>query len=229
MREPLGKSLAHLHRGPDRSAARAADQEPLLADQLARGAEAVAVVALHPPIDQLGVEHVGDEVVTDALDLVALDLAGAGQNRALGVDADDLATGQLALDHPSHTADGAAGAGGEHHRVELSPALVDDLAPRPQLVCPGVIRVAILIQDVRVRDHLVQALGDADVRVRRIPGGLGGRADDLGAQRLEHHLLLAAHLLGHGDDHPVALHRRRHRQADARVAAGGFDQGCHRA
>ena len=51
---------------------------------------------LDPAVDQRAVEHVGDEVVADALDLVALDLAGAGQDRALGVDADDLAVGQLA-------------------------------------------------------------------------------------------------------------------------------------
>ena len=67
-------------------------------------------------------------------------------------------------------------------------------------------------------------LATADVALRRVEGGLGRRADDLGAERLEHHLLLAAHLLGHRDDHPVAADRGGHREADAGVAAGRLDQ-----
>ncbi len=66
---------AHLHRRPHRGARRAAAQEALLPDQLARGQERVAIVGLDPAVDQPAIEHVGDEVVADALDLVAADLA----------------------------------------------------------------------------------------------------------------------------------------------------------
>jgi hypothetical protein len=41
-----------------------------------------------------------------------------------------------------------------------------------------------------VGDDLAEAAGHADVALGRVPRGLGRGADDLGAERLEHHLLL---------------------------------------
>src|SRR6185369_12939273 len=134
-----------------------------------------------PLIDQPAVEHVGDEVVADALDLVRLDLARTGEDRALGIDADDLAARDLALDRARDAGDRAAGAGGHHDRVELAVALIDDLAPGALLVRERVRRIGVLIEDVRARDDLAQPARDADVALRRVPRGLGRRADDLGA------------------------------------------------
>src|SRR4029079_5505079 len=118
-----GQVAADLERARHRGPRRAAAQEALLADQLARDHERVAIVGLDPAVDQAAVEHVGDEVVADALDLVAPDLARPGEDRALGVDADDLAARDLALDPPGHAGDRAAGAGGHDDRVELAAAL----------------------------------------------------------------------------------------------------------
>ena len=144
--------LAHLERGPHRRAARAAHQEALLPDQLARDPEGVAVVGLDPLVDQAAVEHVGDEVVADALDLVALDLAGAGQDRALGIDADDAHAGRDLLEVPGHAGDGAAGAGGHDHGVEPAAALPPDLLAGAALaVGLGVGGVLVLVEDVRIR------------------------------------------------------------------------------
>ncbi len=61
------------------------------------------------------VEDVGDEVVADALDLVGADRAGAGEDRAHGVDADDLRVRELlACRRRGDAGDRAAGAGREH-------------------------------------------------------------------------------------------------------------------
>ena len=97
-REPSGMSLATCSAAHTAEPLEPPHEQALLTDELARDAEGVAVVRLDPAVDQLAVEDVGDEVVADALDLVALDLAGAGQDRALRVDADDLAARQLALE-----------------------------------------------------------------------------------------------------------------------------------
>ncbi|MEZ4340088.1 MAG: hypothetical protein R3B82_25995 [Sandaracinaceae bacterium] len=94
IREPFGRSLASISAAQTFRAARAATEQALLPDQLPRDAERVAVVALDPPVDEPAVEHVGDEVVADALDLRAVetDLAGAREDRALlRVDDDEAA------------------------------------------------------------------------------------------------------------------------------------------
>lgn len=45
-----------------------------------------------------------------------------------------------------------------------------------------VARVAVLVQDVRVGDLVLQAPSDAHVGFRGVEASAGGRADDLGAQ-----------------------------------------------
>jgi hypothetical protein len=219
-----GEVADDLHRRMDGGATGATAEEAFLADELASGTEGVAVVALDPAVDEGAVEDVGDEVVADALDLVAADFTGASEDGALGVDADDEAAGEGLLDGAGDAGDGAAGACGEDDGVELSAALLDDLGAGGELVGEGVIGVAVLIEDVGVGEHLTEAPGDADVAIRGVPGGFGGGADDLGAEGLEGDLLLAAHLLGHGDDHAVAADGGGHGEADAGVTAGGLDE-----
>src|SRR5690606_7018777 len=131
-----------------------------------------------------------------ALDLVGLDLAGTGEDRALRVDADDLAAGHLALEHPRDAGDRAAGAGRADERVDAPARLLEDLAAGPLLVGAGVVRVAVLVEGVRVRQHFLQALRHADVALRRVERRLGRGADDFGPERLEDDLLLAAPLRG---------------------------------
>ena len=153
-----------------------------------------------------------------------MDRARTGKDRALGIHADDLHAGHFLFQLAPHTRDRAARTRGHHARVELGIRLLEDLFRRAVIVRGRVIRVGVLIKDVRVRQDLPQLLGHTDVAARRIPCGFGRRADDLRAQCLEHNLLLAAHLLGHRDDHAVAVHSSRHGQTDAGVAAGGLDQ-----
>ena len=55
----------------------------------------------------------------------------------------------------------------------------------------GVVGVGVLVEDVgrawpRGVQALADALGLADVRVEGVEGGLGGRADDGGAEAFEH-------------------------------------------
>src|SRR4029453_12244620 len=121
------------------------------------------------------------EVVADALDLVRLDLAGAREDRAFGIDADDLAARHLALDDLRDAGDRAAGAGGHHDGVELAAALIDDLAARAVLVRERVRGVRVLIEDVRVGDDLFEPLRDTDVALGRVPRRFGRGANDLGA------------------------------------------------
>ena len=56
----------------------------------------------------------------------------------------------------------------------------------------------------------------------------GRREMDLGAEAREQALALHAHVVGHREDQPVALHRGRHGEPDAGVAAGRLDDRAAR-
>jgi hypothetical protein len=69
--------------------------------------------------------------------------------------------------------------------------LAQDLLGRAVVVGDGVVGVGVLVEDVgrawpRGVQALADALGLADVRVEGVEGGLGGRADDGGAEAFEH-------------------------------------------
>ena len=84
--------------------------------------------------------------------------------------------------------------------------------------------VLILVEDVRVWDLRVQLLGDANVALGSVPSRLGGRADDLRAERLKHVHLLIRHLLGQRDDDAISANQRSDREADASVAGRGLNK-----
>lgn len=65
---------------------------------------------------------------------------------------------------------------------ERTVALLQDLLGRGVVVGQGVAGVAVLVQDVRVGDLVLEAPGHAHVGLWRIEAGAGGRAHDLGAQ-----------------------------------------------
>lgn len=237
--------------GRHRGAGAAADQQALLGDQPARELERLAVLGLVPLVDDLAVEHIGDEVVADALDLVALvhvllvERLGQGEDAAVGVCGDDLDILVVLLEAAGDAGDGAAGAGAGDDGGDGAVGLVPDLLGGAELVGERVVEVAVLVEDVGVGDLLLEAAGDADVRLGAVPGGLGRGADDGGAEGLEDGDFLGGHLLGEGDDGLVALDRADERQADTtgekcvsfekseggqccanvRVAAGGLDEG----
>ena len=64
------RRLGVLDRARHRRARAAADEEALLAHQLARHQEALLVVDAHDLVDHLEVHRAGQEVLADALDLV---------------------------------------------------------------------------------------------------------------------------------------------------------------
>ena len=68
------------------------------------------------------------------------------------------------------------------------------------LVRERVVFVAVLIEDMRVGQFALQPAGDADVRLGRIKGRLGGCADDGGIEGAQHGDFFGRHFLRHGDN-----------------------------
>src|SRR5262249_35502325 len=93
----------------------AAEQHALVAGDVAGDLEALGVAHAQPLVHDLAVERLGHVVLADALDLPRL-AAAAGEDRPVGVGADDLDVGVLFLEVPADTRDRAAGAdaGNEH-------------------------------------------------------------------------------------------------------------------
>ena len=100
----------HLQRGVDGGAARAADQQALLARHPAGGQERVAVGDGDELVDQREVHRRRAEVLADPLDQVGVDVVGLRVDRALGVGADDADRRVLLLQVAGDAGDGAAGA-----------------------------------------------------------------------------------------------------------------------
>ena len=146
-----------------------------------------------------------------------------GVDRALGVGADDRQLGVLLLQVARRARDRAAGADRDHERVELPAGLLPDLGPGRLVVRARVALVAVLVGLVGAGNLLGEPVGDGVVALRRL--GLDGiRADDhLGAEGLEQRDLLAAHLVGHGEDAAVAAQRGDDRKAGAGVPGGRLD------
>lgn len=89
------EGLGDLQSSPGDGARRATAQQALFLDQTARHGERIVVVGLDPLVAQLAVEDGRDEVVADTFDEVAVDafsveFFGLGQNRAVGIDTNNL-------------------------------------------------------------------------------------------------------------------------------------------
>ena len=118
-------------RAGDRRAGRAADEQPLLAREPARGQERVAVGDAHPLVDDVGSivsGHVSLPIPSTKYGCRSL----VGLRRvdgALGVDADDQHLGLALLEVAADAADRAAGADRDHDRVDLAAGLLPDLRP----------------------------------------------------------------------------------------------------
>mmetsp|Transcript_39144 Transcript_39144/g.120990 ORF Transcript_39144/g.120990 Transcript_39144/m.120990 type:complete len:407 (-) Transcript_39144:53-1273(-) len=223
----LAEVLARLDDAVHGGARRAADEHPLVAVDHARVLERLGVGRLDPRRDEVAVAHVGHEVVADALDVVR-DVrgggVGVGEDRAERVDGDDADVGVDLLDALRDAGHRAARAGAAHDGVDLAAALAQDLVAGAVVVGAWVGDVAVLVEDVdRLGALLVHAPRDGDERVRVVVRH-HRRADHLGAEHVEHALLLRGHLGRHRDDHLDAAGRGGHRHADAGVARGGLDE-----
>ena len=110
-----------------------------------------------------------------------------------------------------------------NYSIVLTVARFEDLLRCCIVVSDGIVRIAVLIENVRIGNLHFQSMGDADVRFRRIERRARRRTDDLGAQRAENVDLFLAHLLGHDDDASIVLHGTRQGETNARVARRRFD------
>lgn len=86
-------------------------------------------------------------------------------------------------------------------------ALLQDLFGRGVVVSQWIARVAVLIQDVGVGDLVLEAPGDAHVRLWRVEASASGRADDLGSEGSQNiHLCRNTEQLGEKDSHVIVVH-----------------------
>src|SRR5690606_27419031 len=124
VRPGLGRDLERRHHG---HAAGPADQQPLLAGELAGHVERVLVGHRDDLVADLGVVGLRPDVLADALHQVG-PAGAAGVDRPLGVGADDLdpAAGDL-LEVAAGAADGAAGADAGHEVGDAALGLLPDL------------------------------------------------------------------------------------------------------
>mmetsp|Transcript_112508 Transcript_112508/g.157789 ORF Transcript_112508/g.157789 Transcript_112508/m.157789 type:complete len:379 (-) Transcript_112508:2-1138(-) len=197
--------------------------------------ERLVVISLHPVVDDLPVEDGGDEVVSDALNLVGSQLllpcasgllvhmGWLGQNAAVWVNTHDLHAGNQLLELLGHAGHGSASTSGHDHVIQLAFALLGDLLGRAVIVGQRVAGVLVLVEHVAAQ-VLCQSGRQEDVAVLRIPGSLRGCAEDLCSQALHGVHLLAGHLLRQANDLLVAFDGRDHAKANTSVSTGGLNE-----
>ena len=147
-----------------------------------------------------------------------------GVDRALRVGADDQHLGAVLLEVAPDAGDRAAGADGDHDRVDLTAlGLLPDLGRSRLVVRLGIRQVRVLVGLEAAGDLLGEAVRDRVVRLGRVVVDGGRRDHDLGAVGAQRRDLLLAHLVRHHEDAAVALLRGRDREPDAGVARGRLD------
>ncbi|MNS23716.1 hypothetical protein D3C72_555410 [compost metagenome] len=221
----VGRQLTrHAQGRDDRRAGGAAHEDALLAGEPAGHVERLHVVDALEAVHEAQVDGGGHAAHADALEQVALGLV-ARVDRAGRVGAHDDYVGVLLFEVARRARHGAAGAHRGHVVGDLAVGVVPDFGARRAVVGLGVVQVAELAGLVGVGDLGGQPVGDHLVVAGVVGRHVGGRDDDLGAVGLQEADLVLAHLVRHHEDAAVALHRGGHGQPDARVAAGGLDDG----
>jgi hypothetical protein len=214
----------HDTQGTDhRHATGAADEQPLFASEPAGHRERLGVGDALVPVDEGRVEGRGPEVLTDALDVVAVDVV-TRVDRALGVDPDDAhrRPGDLA-EVPAGAGDRAARADAGDEVGEPPLGVAPDLGTGGLVVAARTVRVGVLVGLEGAGDLAHQAVGDAVIRVRVVGLDIRGGHDDLRTVRPQHRPLVLGDLVGHDEDAAVPALLRDEGEADAGVAAGGLD------
>jgi hypothetical protein len=182
-------------------------------------------------VQHLQVHGAAHHVLPDPLHLVDVRLAELPGlehrviDRADRVGADVLDARVLLLEELADAAHGAAGADAGHEDVDAPARLLPELRRRHLVVRLDVVGVVVLVQVEAVGRLGGDAAGHRVVALGRLGRHVGGGDDDLRPERLERVLLLLRHLVRHGEDAPVALHRRRQRHAHPGVAGGVLDDG----
>jgi hypothetical protein len=164
----------------------------------------------------------GNEILADAFHLVRL-RAVAGQDRPLGIRADDRDLRVALLEIARHAGDRPARAHARHEHLDLAPGILPDFGAGGQVVDLRIVGVGELVRAERAGNLLGEAVGHAVVAIGGVRRDVRGRHHHLGPVGPQQRPLVLAHLVGHHHDQPVALHRRRQRQPHAGVAGGGLD------
>ena len=168
-----------------------------------------------------GLDPVDAPAVEDLRQIGLRPLADSGNLRALlRLRADDHDRRILLLQKARHAHDRA---GRAHRRDEVRdrPAgVAPDLGTRSAVVRERIVGIRELVEDdaLALVAHLLR-------EVARVLHAAGlRRQHELGAVRAHRLPTLERQVVRHHEDHPVALHRRDHRQRDAGVAGRGLDQ-----
>ena len=220
IRLPRGLRPARdLQRAPHGRAAGHPGQHPLASRELPGRVDRVLVGAGQDLVEQVAVEHGGDEARADALDAVRARGAAGEDGRARRLDGDDPRARVALLEHLAHAGDRPARPHPGDEHVEVAVERVEDLRARRAPVGLGVGGVGELVGEVGV-----VAAGERPRRLDGLPHA-AERLDhlDLRAVEAQQRLALAAHALGQEDHELVALGRAAEGQRDARVARGRLD------
>ena len=106
------------------------------------------------------------------------------------------------------------------HEVRDAPlARLPDLRAGARLVSRGIGGVGVLVRLPAARRLAREPVADAVVGALVVRVDVGRADHHLGPVGAQQRALLLALLVGHHEDAPIALHRGRHRQPDAGVAA----------
>ncbi|MPM37749.1 hypothetical protein SDC9_84368 [bioreactor metagenome] len=220
------RSPGQLDAGKKRGAAGDSDQQSFLAGGFASGMPGVLGGYRDHFVDQFAVENFGNEIGADALQFVRTGMAAGEQRRVGGFDGDDLDFRTALLEIASDAGQGAAGADPGDEGVDLACAILPEFGCGTAEMGVGIGRGGKLLGN-----ESAGMLGLEFQRgVDRALHAFGARRQDqlrtVGGQQFAP---LDAHGFRHGQDELVALDRGGEGQADAGVAAGGFDdQGSGR-
>ncbi len=138
--------------------------------------------------------------------------------------ADDLDRAVFFLQVLRHAHDGAGGAHGTDEMGDLAVGIAPDLGAGTFVMGPRVVGIAELVEDDALA-ILLHLLGHV---ARIFHAARLGRQDDLGAVGGHALAPLDRQVFRHQQHHLVAADRRCHRQCNAGVAAGRFNQGVAR-
>src|SRR6478735_752558 len=201
-------------------------QKRLAQRELARHLCGADVRNEHNLVDQLAIQEVRNEARAEPLNAVKRRSPTTEHRRSRWLhrhQADLLA--ELAAQYPTYAGERTTRADAANERGNVAAGLLEDLERRALCVTLRVGDVRALGGHERPCRLLSQLTGTLDGASH---AALSGRQLDLGTVGLENQAPLHAHVLGHDQNTAVPPHRGDHREADARVATRGFDDGARR-
>src|SRR5216117_2372797 len=197
-----------------------AHEQALLAREPSRPRDRVLVADHDDPVDHAPVQDTGHEGRADPLDRMGPRPAPREHGRLRRLDGDHANTGHFLLEHLADPGHRAPGPDARDECVEVPADGLENLQRRGAPMSFGVRRVLELLGHEVLRVLAAELLG----RVHRAGHTLDrGRQVELGAEPRQEPLALHAHVIGHRENEPIALHRGGHGEPDARVAAGRLD------